>query len=61
MASAEHGRLEEARNNEVPWRKWGPYLSAKLIGLFGSLDAKKLLEDGKDVAFDPDTVAVRRA
>jgi hypothetical protein len=22
----EHGRLEEARIEEVPWRKWGPYL-----------------------------------
>src|SRR5262245_40804091 len=29
---AEHGRLEEARLHEVPWRKWGPYLSERQWG-----------------------------
>ena len=28
----EHGRLEEARTKEVPWRKWGPYLSDRQWG-----------------------------
>ena len=28
----EHGRLEEARTKEVPWRKWGPYLSERQWG-----------------------------
>jgi len=28
----EHGRLEEARIKEVPWRKWGPYLSDRQWG-----------------------------
>lgn len=30
--NAEHERLEEARTNEVPWRKWGPYLSERQWG-----------------------------
>ena len=29
---AEHGRLEEARTKEAPWRKWGPYLSDRQWG-----------------------------
>ena len=28
----EQGRLEEARTKEVPWRKWGPYLSDRQWG-----------------------------
>jgi len=33
MAStAEHKRLEEARRESVPWRKWGPYLSERQWG-----------------------------
>jgi len=33
MAStAEHKRLEEARGQSVPWRKWGPYLSERQWG-----------------------------
>ncbi len=24
--TAEHGRLREANERGVPWRKWGPYL-----------------------------------
>ena len=28
----EHGRLREARENQVPWRKWGPYLSERQWG-----------------------------
>jgi hypothetical protein len=27
-----HGRLDEARTKEVPWRKWGPYLSDRQWG-----------------------------
>jgi hypothetical protein len=30
--SAEQNRLEEARNEEVPWKKWGPYLSERQWG-----------------------------
>jgi mannosylglycerate hydrolase MGH1-like protein len=30
--TAEHDRLEEARTKEVPWRKWGPYLSERQWG-----------------------------
>ena len=29
---AEHRRLEEARAGDVPWRKWGPYLSERQWG-----------------------------
>src|SRR3954464_13226711 len=29
---AENGRLSEARNDNVPWRKWGPYLSERQWG-----------------------------
>jgi hypothetical protein len=30
--NAEHDRLEEARAKDVPWRKWGPYLSERQWG-----------------------------
>ena len=30
--SQEHRRLEEAREQQVPWRKWGPYLSERQWG-----------------------------
>ncbi|HTB60706.1 MAG TPA: glucosidase, partial [Polyangia bacterium] len=28
----EHARLEEIRSKQVPWRKWGPYLSERQWG-----------------------------
>jgi hypothetical protein len=28
----EHGRLEEAREKKIPWKKWGPYLSERQWG-----------------------------
>ena len=30
--TAEHDRLEEARQTKTPWRKWGPYLSERQWG-----------------------------
>jgi hypothetical protein len=30
--TAEHDRLDEARTHEVPWKKWGPYLSERQWG-----------------------------
>src|SRR4029453_14829918 len=30
--SREHDRLEEAKTKQVPWRKWGPYLSERQWG-----------------------------
>src|SRR5947208_5271094 len=30
--TAEHMRLEEAREQKVPWKKWGPYLSERQCG-----------------------------
>jgi hypothetical protein len=30
--TAEHGRLEEARTRNAPWKKWGPYLSERQWG-----------------------------
>ncbi|MET0661288.1 MAG: glucosidase [Steroidobacteraceae bacterium] len=30
--SAEHNRLAESRTDQVPWRKWGPYLSERQWG-----------------------------
>ncbi len=30
--TAEHTRLQEAREQEVPWKKWGPYLSERQWG-----------------------------
>jgi len=30
--TAEHLRLEQARDRKVPWRKWGPYLSERQWG-----------------------------
>jgi hypothetical protein len=27
VATVEHQRLEEAKQQGVPWRVWGPYLS----------------------------------
>lgn len=32
MATTEERRLEEAREHNVPWRKWGPYLSERQWG-----------------------------
>ena len=30
--TAEQARLEEAREQQVPWKKWGPYLSERQWG-----------------------------
>jgi hypothetical protein len=30
--TAEHARLDEARQQKVPWKKWGPYLSERQWG-----------------------------
>src|SRR6201991_1658677 len=30
--TAEHARLDEAREQKVPWKKWGPYLSERQWG-----------------------------
>ncbi len=30
--NAEHARLTEAREQQIPWRKWGPYLSERQWG-----------------------------
>lgn len=30
--TAEHERLEEARERKIPWKKWGPYLSERQWG-----------------------------
>ncbi len=30
--SSEHLRLREAREENVPWKKWGPYLSERQWG-----------------------------
>lgn len=32
MASIEKKRLEEAKNKQAPWKKWGPYLSERQWG-----------------------------
>ena len=32
MATAEQRRLEEARDQNIPWKKWGPYLSERQWG-----------------------------
>ena len=31
-ATAEHHRLQEAREQQAPWKKWGPYLSERQWG-----------------------------
>ena len=30
--TAEQQRLAEARDKDIPWRKWGPYLSERQWG-----------------------------
>jgi hypothetical protein len=30
--TVEHGRLDEARQQSRPWKKWGPYLSERQWG-----------------------------
>lgn len=30
--TVEHERLDEARAQKVPWKKWGPYLSERQWG-----------------------------
>jgi len=32
MKTAEHTRLEEAREGKIDWKKWGPYLSERQWG-----------------------------
>ena len=32
IVTEEHRRLEEARTNDIPWRRWGPYLSERQWG-----------------------------
>ena len=32
MPTAEQLRLDETRLNDVPWKKWGPYLSERQWG-----------------------------
>jgi hypothetical protein len=32
LPTVEHLRLQEARDNNVPWKKWGPYLSERQWG-----------------------------
>ena len=32
MSSAENDRLRQARERDVPWKKWGPYLSERQWG-----------------------------
>jgi hypothetical protein len=32
MPTAEQTRLDETRLNDVPWKKWGPYLSERQWG-----------------------------
>ena len=32
VPSAEHARLEAARDQKIPWKKWGPYLSERQWG-----------------------------
>src|SRR5512136_56909 len=32
VRSVEHGRLAEARERGIPWRRWGPYLSERQWG-----------------------------
>jgi hypothetical protein len=32
-AAQEHARLREARDQGVPWRRWGPYLSERQWGI----------------------------
>ncbi|HEX7549113.1 MAG TPA: hypothetical protein VF579_00905 [Candidatus Methylomirabilis sp.] len=34
-ASPEEMRLREAQEQQVPWRKWGPYLSERQWGTVG--------------------------
>jgi hypothetical protein len=33
---AEKKRLDEARAEEIPWKKWGSYLRERLFGLTNS-------------------------
>ena len=30
--TAEHSRLDDAREKNIPWKKWGPYLSERQWG-----------------------------
>ena len=32
MNTAEQSRLDEARTKQVPWKKWGPYVSERQWG-----------------------------
>ena len=60
--TAEHLRLDEAREKALPWKQWGPYLSerdqtgwtgliARAMHLFATLKPESLLAGGKKSVF----------
>jgi hypothetical protein len=54
-AGAEFQRLADVRDGQMPWRKWGPYLSergwtgivARAMHLFATTPAEQVLALGK--------------
>ena len=57
MATAEHTRLDEAREHKVDWKKWGPYLSERQWGTV----REDYSEDGDAWNFFPHDHARSRA
>jgi hypothetical protein len=47
---AEQKRLDEAREEKTPWKKWGPYLSERQWGIVREDYGESC--DGKASAFD---------
>jgi len=54
--NSEQQRLDEARNANTSWKKWGPYLSerqwdtARAMHLFATTTAEQGIEVGKNAA-----------
>ena len=42
MKTPEHLRLEEARTRQVPWKKWGSYLSERQWGMVAIFHKERL-------------------
>ena len=57
MASKERLRLQETREQDIPWKKWGPYLSERQWGTV----REDYSDDGKAWSYFPHEQARSRA
>ncbi|MGO9603540.1 MAG: hypothetical protein ACLQAT_09120, partial [Candidatus Binataceae bacterium] len=56
--NAEQKRLEDARDNKAPWKKWGPYLCVWRIADFPAKSTIVGWDDGADRASNDADVSI---